>query len=100
MPRKAKPKTCRDAMLPSPFRPGDIVVFDPSQFSPVFWDSLSEADRLRYYGPLGYGSPAPVLFVYLCSIHAGHCVIVPLSGGAPQCMRHDTDFRLALESEL
>jgi hypothetical protein len=35
------------------FKLGDTVTFDPSNFNPDYWNNLSEADRIKYYGPLG-----------------------------------------------
>ena len=35
---------------------GTVVVFEPNNFNPEFWNNLPEKDRIRYYGVLGYGS--------------------------------------------
>jgi hypothetical protein len=87
---------------------GSVVVFDPSNFNPKFWDDLSEEDRIKYYGPLGYGQKQK-LFVFLCEIltadgyPSGHCVLLELNHQQPlniEYMRHTSDFRLATEDEF
>jgi hypothetical protein len=83
------------------FKPGAVVVFDPSSFNPAFWDSLSEEDRLKYYGPLGYGSEKTKLFVYVCEINdSGHCALIDMDTGLNVLMRHTCDFRAATEDEF
>ena len=39
------------------FKQGTVVIFDPESFNPDFWVNLKEADRIKYYSELGYGSP-------------------------------------------
>lgn len=83
------------------FKPGTVVVFDPSHFNPEFWDKLSEEDRIKYYGPLGYGSDKLKLFVYMCEVNdSGHCVLIDMDTGENVLMRHTCDFRAATEEEF
>lgn len=83
------------------FKPGTVVVFDPAHFNPRFWEGLSEEDRVKYYGPLGYGSEKRKLFVYVCEINdSGHCLLVDMDTGLNVLMRHTSDFRAATEEEF
>lgn len=84
------------------FKRGTVVVFDPTSFHPDFWDGLIEEERIRYYGPLGYGSEKPKLFVFLTEIMnaPGHCVLVDMDDGHIEVMRHTSDFREATEEEV
>ena len=83
-------------------KPGSVVVFEPKHFNPEFWDNLSEKDRKRSYGPLGYGAKKPKFFVYLTEIVSapGHCVLVDLDDQSIQTMRHTTDFRVVTDDEF
>lgn len=85
------------------FRPGDTVIFDPDSFNPDYWNNLSEEDKVKYYGPLGYGRPKdkPLLFTFLCEHHpqGGHCVLVNMENQKVETMRHPSDFRLAGDDE-
>jgi len=83
------------------FKPGDTVIFDPDTFNPDYWDKLSEEDRVKYYGPLGYGREKPLHFTFLCehSPQFGHCVLVNMETQQVETMRHTTNFRLATEDE-
>ena len=89
-----------------PLTPGTVVVFDPSKFDPFFWDDLSEAERRKYYGPLGYGADKPKLWVWMGPIldsdgsDSGHCVLISLSDQKIETMRHTSDFRRATEEEF
>lgn len=87
----------------SKFNSGDTVVFDPNSFNSEYWNGLSEEDRIKYYGPLGYGRPAdkPLLFVFLMEHHPqqGHCVLVNMENQQIETMRHIEDFRLAKDDE-
>ena len=85
-----------------------MVVFDPSNFNPEYWNNLSEKEKIKAYGPLGYGQDKQKLFVYLCEIltadgyASGHCVLLELEHNKPlniEYMRHTSDFRLATEEE-
>ncbi len=95
------PKKKRDG-----FRPGTVVVWDHSNFSKEYWDNLSEEDRVKYYGVLGYGREKPKLFVYLCEIWAaegyssGHCVLVDMEDQHIETMRHTCEFRPATDEEF
>lgn len=81
---------------------GTVVVFDPTNFNPDFWSSLSEEDRIKYYGPLGYGANGHKLFVFLTEIRnaPGHCILVDLDDGHVEVMRHTSDFREVNEEEF
>lgn len=84
------------------FKRGTVVVFEPKNLNPAYWNGLSEEDRIKYYGALGYGSPKPKFFVYLTGIRnaSGHCVLVSLDDQSIQTMRHDQDFREVTEEEF
>ena len=84
------------------FKRGTIVVFEPKNFNPAAWNALSEEDRIKYYGALGYGSPKPKFFVYLTEIRnaPGHCVLVSLDDQSIETMRHDQNFREVNEEEF
>lgn len=83
------------------FKPGTVVVFDPKSFNPNFWDKLSEEDRIKYYGELGYGSNKLKFFVFLCEVNeSGHCVLLDLDTNQILSMRHTCDFRQATEEEF
>lgn len=84
------------------FKRGTVVVFEPKNFNPEYWDKLSEEDRVKYYGDLGYGSPKPKFFVYLTKIRnaPGHCALVSLDDQKIETMRHDNDFREVKEEEF
>jgi len=84
------------------FKRGTVVVFDPSNLNQNYWNNLSETDRLKYYGALGYGESKPRFFVYLTSIKnaPGHCVLVDLEDQHIETMRHDSDFREVTEEEF
>jgi hypothetical protein len=32
------------------FKKGDAVVFEPKNFNKSYWNSLSEEDKIKYYG--------------------------------------------------
>jgi hypothetical protein len=83
------------------FKPGTVVVFDPASFNPNFWDKLPEEDRIKYYGPLGYGSDKIKLFIYMSEINdSGHCVLIDMDTNENVIMRHTSDFRPATEEEF
>lgn len=88
--------------MKSKFKPGDTVIFEPKNFNPAFWDGLSEADRIKYYGPLGYGRDKPLLFTFLFEHKPqhGHCVLVNMENQKVETMRHTSDFRLATDDEV
>lgn len=83
------------------FKPGDTVVFDPNNFNPDYWNKLSEEDRIKYYGPLGYGAKRPHFFTYICEHQpqGGHCVLISMEDQHVETMRHPEDFRLVTEDE-
>jgi hypothetical protein len=84
------------------FIPGTVVVFEPENLNPDFWNDLPETDRIKYYGPLGYGSNKQKRFVFLTDIKnaAGHCVLADLDDGRIEVMRHTSDFREVNEYEF
>jgi hypothetical protein len=84
------------------FKPGTVVVFDPESFTKEFWGSLSEKERIKYYGVLGYGKKKSVFFVFLTEIITapGHCVLVNLDNQQIETMRHTSDFRKVKEDEF
>lgn len=87
------------------FKMGQVVVFEPKNFNPEYWNNLPEADRINYYGALGYGRAKPLLFSYLCQIlsedgDTSHCILVSLEDGHLEVMRHDSDFRMARDDEF
>ena len=83
------------------FKAGTVVVFDPSTMSSSFWEGLPEEDRVKYYGPIGYGSTKTKLFVYVCEINdSGHCLLVDMDDGKNVLMRHTYNFRPATEEEF
>jgi hypothetical protein len=88
--------------MPKQFKPGTVVVFEPKNFNPGFWDNLSEAERHKSYGSLGYGSDKLKYFVFLCEIKnaPGHCVLVSLDNQKLETMRHTNDFREVMDEEF
>lgn len=88
------------------FKRGTVVVFEPNNFNPEYWKGLSEEDKIKYYGPLGYGAEKPKLFVFLSKINdehgndTGHCVLVSLDDQRIETMRHTNDFRKATDEEF
>lgn len=88
-------------MKPKTFKPGDTVVFDPQGLNQEWWSKQSEADKLKWYGPLGYGAKKLHLFTFICehSPQAGHCVLISMQDQHVETMRHTSDFRLATEEE-
>jgi len=84
------------------FEPGTIVVFDPDSFNSEFWKGLSEKERKKYYGPLGYGQKKLKPFVFLCEITTAprHCVLVDIETQKIETMRHTNDFREVTDEEF
>ena len=88
------------------FKRGTVVVWDSSNFNQKWWENLSEEDRKKYYGPLGYGSEKKKLFVFLTAIldsngeDMGHCVLVDMDDGHLEVMRHTDEFRIVTEEEF
>lgn len=83
------------------FKLGDTIVFDPSNFNAVYWTNLSEEDRIKYYGAIGYGAKKPHFFTFICEHQpqGGHCVLISMEDQHVETMRHTTDFRLATDEE-
>lgn len=84
------------------FKRGSVVVFEPKNFNPEYWKNLSEADKVKYYGALGYGAKKQKLFVFITEIRnaPGHCVLISLDDQKIETMRHTSDFREATEEEI
>lgn len=84
------------------FKPGTVVVFDTPNFNPGYWNNLPEQQRVKYYGPLGYGKKKPKFFVFMCEIRnaPGHCVLLDMDDGHMEYMRHISDFREVKEGEF
>ena len=84
------------------FKRGTVVVFEPKNLNPDYWNALSEKDRIKYYGALGYGKTKPIFFVYLTEIKnaLGHCVLVSLADQKIETMRHTDNFREVTEEEF
>jgi hypothetical protein len=89
------------------FEPGTVVVFEPDNFNPEYWNNLSEEDRIKYYGLLGYGQEKKKLFVFICEIldsfdsrPSGHCILISLDDQQIETMRHTSDFRKATDEEF
>jgi hypothetical protein len=84
------------------FRSGDTVVFDPESFNPDYWNGLSEKDKIKYYGPLGYGEDKLKTFTFITEMHpqTGHCILIDIATGKIETMRHTSNFRLADDEEV
>lgn len=82
-------------------QPGTVVVFDESLLNEDYWNSISEKERIKRYGHLGYGADRKRLFVFLCEInHSGHCVLVALDNQEVLTMVHTDILRPATEEEF
>lgn len=82
-------------------KPGNVVIWDHTNFGSKFWDSLSEEDRIKYYGRFGYGKDKYDLFVFIAEINdSGHCVLVSLSDQHVETMAHICEFRRAEDDEF
>jgi len=83
------------------FRMGDTVIFDEHSFNPEYWHSLSEEEKIRYYGDLGYGQKKPKPFTFITEMYPqiGHCILIDIQTGKIETMRHSGDFRLATDEE-
>ena len=84
------------------FKKGTVVVFEIKNFNPDYWNNLPESDRIKYYGPLGYGAEKPKFFIFLTEIRNApdHCVLVDMDDGHNEIMRHISDFREVTEGEF
>jgi hypothetical protein len=84
------------------FKKGAVVVFDPESFNKDFWKNLSEEDKIKYYGSLGYGTNKKKFFVFLTEVKnaPGHCLLVDLDDGHIETMRHIYNFREVKEDEF
>lgn len=81
---------------------GDAVVWTQDGFNSDFWNDLSEEDKIKYYGPLGYGADRPIVFVFITEINqaTGHCILVSLKDQSVDTFRHTNEFRLATDDEM
>ncbi len=83
------------------FKTGDVITLDLDTIS-----NMSEEDKIKYYGVLGYGSKKPKLYTYITNIKAaggycsGHCILISLSDQSIETMRHIEDFRKATDEEF
>ena len=90
----------------SPFPIGAVVVFEPKNFAKNYWDGETEEEKIKYYGPLGYGQEKKKLFVFMCPIYnadgydSGHCVLMDMDDQHLESMRHSSNFRLATDEEF
>jgi hypothetical protein len=84
------------------FESGTVVVFDPFSFEKSFWNNLSEEDKIKYYGSLGYGSDKKKFFIFLTEVKnaPGHCVLVDLDDNHIETMRHTYNFREVEDEEF
>ena len=75
--KKKKPSKT-EKQLVKKFKRGTVVVFEPNNLNQKFWNGLTEKDRVKYYGPLGYGQEKLKMWVFLTEIRnaPGHCVLV------------------------
>lgn len=106
MSKKKKEKKEKKFVAFPKFKRGTVLVWDgPNLFNFDFWNGLSEEDRIKYYGPLGYGQDKKKLFVFLAEIldadgyPSGHCVLAELNDKIVT-MRHTEEFRKATEDEF
>lgn len=83
------------------FIAGDTVVWNPENFNPDYWDSLSEELRVRYYGDLGYGQNRPKHFTFICHHRPqhGHCVLISMDDQKIFTMAHTSEFDLVEEED-
>ncbi len=83
------------------FIPGNTITFDYDSFNKTYWDRLSEKDKVKYYGPIGYKADPIKLYTFICEMSPqfGHMVIIEIGTGKIETMRHVNDFRLATEDE-
>jgi hypothetical protein len=83
------------------FKLGDTVVFAPENFNPNFWNNLSEEERIKYYGPLGYGEKKLHFFTFICEHkpQLSHCMLISMEDQHIETMRHISDFRLVTDEE-
>ena len=108
------------------FRTGDTVIFDSCSFNPEFWMSLTNIEKVNFYGrffhleydftgiDLSHYQPIPgpnwaipienckrKLFTFICEHHpqTGHCVLMDMNTGELLSMCHTNNFRLAADEE-
>jgi hypothetical protein len=89
------------------FKQGEVVIWEPKNFNPDFWNKFPEEDRIKYYSRFGYGSNKLKLFVFLCEIldaetndDSGHCVLIDMDTQEIITMAHTSEFRKATDMEF
>ena len=114
-PSEAKSKTMSDEQstadifVPGALEPRRNVIFTPGAtvrwtskgFRASYWNSLTEEQRAKYYGELGYGIDTPKLFTFLCHHRpqVGHCVIVSMDDQKVHTMVHTDELELVPDDE-
>jgi len=75
--------------------PGTVVVFDENLINSFVWNRMSQEEKVKNYGFLGYRSDKIKRFVFLCEIKnaPGHCVIVDLETQQLLTMVHTNILR-------
>lgn len=93
------------------FKMGDVIIWHSDNFFRNYWNSLSEEDRIKYYGQYGYGHKKKKFFIYLSEISVqcqeervrrgiGHAMIIDMDTEQVLVMVHPTEFRFADDSEF
>lgn len=74
---------------------GTVVVFDKNLINSFVWNRMSQEEKIKNYGFLGYRSDKIKRFVFLCEIKnaPGHCVIVDLETQQLLTMIHTNILR-------
>jgi len=74
---------------------GTVVVFDENLINSFVWNRMSQEEKVKNYGFLGYRSDKIKRFVFLCEIKnaPGHCVIVDLETQKLLTMIHTNILR-------
>ena len=80
---------------------GDTVVWNPGNLNQSWWETLTEEERIRYYGDLGYGQDKPKHFTFICHHRPqyGHCTLIAMDTRKVETMRHTGEFDLVDEDE-
>jgi len=82
------------------FKLGDTVRFDPDSFDPEYWNSISDKDRMKYYGPFWTWYKVPLFtFITEHSPQTGHCILMNMDTGTLYPMCHTNNFKLVLDDE-
>lgn len=82
---------------------GDTVRFEPDTFNPNYWNSLSDAEKVKYYGDIyNFENPnRPFLFTFITEHYpqTGHCVLINMQNQKIETMRHTSNFVLVEDDE-